>query len=293
MKIEIIKIIHTIPIKNYYRLSKSLKTHYCNSLLPMASKNGLTGLIRKGLVVLSLALPMSVTGCSYQAPKPSEAESQRVSQLESRLATLEDTNKELDDQLKKNQQEYARTKIELQDVKTERDSLSAERGLYPRSTPEDVVKENKDLRKRIVYNNTLSRLGYKEVLSLDDEVNDLRIENLKLKRQNKNAATYLEKQNIYIGDLTGRELPETESPLGIEKAEHATTKTRLKAKEEEAKQAREQREIDKGKYELDVARLALENKETRLDRDKYKKDFEAWKAKAQELYNYIQQNPRN
>jgi hypothetical protein len=163
------------------------------------------------------------------------------------------------------------------------DRLASQLSSYPRDTPEDIIKENKSLRRQLLKNDGISLLGYLGLVDMLEGNRNLRAENWGLKKANQAYRIYLENQGVYLSDITGKKIDTTESPLYIEKAEHRVTVNKLRLE-------RANREADRYSYEArlsksgqNVAEAMLQREVLAKERDKYKGLYEEWMKYAKSL----------
>lgn len=92
--------------------------------------------------------------------------------------------------------------------------------------------ENKKLKRDILELDTTIRFGTDLYFKSREELKSLKRENFLLKKENQTARDYLESQGKYLSDISKEEINPLNSPLALEKAEHAKTRAefaRIKA----------------------------------------------------------------
>jgi len=221
---------------------------------------------------MALSMPLSLTSCNNTEPKQisqSQTQEEKYFQVE---AKLRDSEEKLEEKTK----DYFALEKEKRIIADERDKLVHERGEYPRNTSDDIIKENKCLRLQLLKNDVTSSIGYRSLNDMLEDNRTLRVENWKLKRENQSARNYLEVQGIYLSEVTGKKADFTQSPLYLEKAEHKTTRGKLKLIEEEGKAARIF-------YELETLKKDQELAKTINERDLYRTGYEQWRNYAKSL----------
>lgn len=264
---------------------------------------------RSGLVLLALSLPVSFTGCSQPAPESQTPEqSQTLRNLESRAKLAERSYASANSQLAKLKKELAETEEECDQVKRERGKLEREKDRllqryneYPRDTPADVIKENKELREQLLRNNTIAEVvSNRHLPGLMSTITDLRIRNNRLVKENEQRRLYMNlKGEIYLNEIDFEKLDPTKTPLAIEQARHEETKAQYKVLE--AKVGRIQAEADsegirhkteRERLRGEVLKLTTERDQAIVERDTYYKGYQAWMNKAKQLGGYSQNSNR-
>ncbi len=237
-----------------------------------------------GCVVLSV-IPFLAPGCSKPSAPETAIES-RDGSADNDDSLLELKLRTAEEKLKLKAAEYDSLVREKDELAAENDKLTQERNEYPRKTPDDVIDENKSLRDRLWRQNTVQKIGYRELIGLLDEVEDLRNKNLALTRNYHGAKRVLENRGIYLDEI-GKEIDPSENPWALEKAAHASTKRKSELYQAQADQARAERDADRIRNEIQIYELKTKIIQITSQRDDYKKIIEQYKE-----YYLSTQNPR-
>jgi hypothetical protein len=240
----------------------------------MSRRSFITATIACTLLTL---VPVSLISCTrHKETFVSIPVDQRVSKLETELQTTQE-------QFTLRTVEYDKLSFENGELRREKDVLVGERLTYPRNTPEDVEKENKSLRLRLLKGDGTADVGYKMLCRSLESNADLRAENYALKKSNQKARILLEIQGIYLDCVKAEEIDPTETPLAIEKAEHNATKRRLERVLAERDAASEDSRSVMIKDNSYIDRLRADLSKRTMERDKYERELKQYQDYVRSL----------
>lgn len=221
-------------------------------------------------------MPAYFVGCSKPEPVPTEPVQTQQQPLENRCSQLEAKLKTAEEQLSKKNQEYELIASERDKAIREKDRYYNQLTSYPKNTSEDVIKDNQRLKIELLKNNGTTEAGFERFLDQLEELRTLRTRLYIKTKQIENARPHLEKYNIYLSELTGKILDPAQSPLTLEKAEHAKTKSEIEL-------LKSQYKMQENKYLTDITNTNLEFSRALKERDTYKNAYEQWKNYAKYL----------